>query len=337
MAFDLGTPFVAHRAFPDFSSRKRCDLINQTQFLLGISMAPPIPFGEIDDLGRWITTFSTGSTFPESVDLALAAYEPAVQAFSRLAGESTSSADLLSRIRSPAIASGLRMSLLKIFRRCVCPSCDTEMSKKISKVPTSAIVEAFCETFKGIAQVRQQFTPAVPREQVISLCVLLAENDNRGQSGYMLTGEFFDWFSRQDGFGGLEILGPRGAGRDIELSTLLEGFPAGYPCDLVIRSRDTGIVQAVGFARYDSTRGGSQSDDRTGGNQNKVEKARAYQQRTGRLFRLLFLSDGPGLLHRDTLEESQQLDGQLAGAVRVTTLKLAPSRVTPQWLTGQPE
>ena len=90
-------------------------------------------------------------------------------------------------------------------------------------------------------------------------------------------------------------------------------------------------VVAVGFARYDSTRGGAQSDDRTGGNANKVEKARHYCDERGVDFKIIFLADGPDLLHSDTLSEAKELDDQWNGRVRVVTLKLAPDRITEEW------
>ena len=53
-------------------------------------------------------------------------------------------------------------------------------------------------------------------------------------------------------------------------------FKGSFPCDFVIKRFGDAEVLAVGFARYDSTRGGAQSDDRTGGNANKVEKAKTF-------------------------------------------------------------
>lgn len=94
---------------------------------------------------------------------------------------------------------------------------------------------------------------------------------------------------------------------------------------------------AVGFARYDATRGGAQSDDRTGGNWAKVEKARQFCSKTGRAFRILFLADGPGLSHNDTWKEACDIDGEWNGNVRVATLKLAQMRVTREWLKGETE
>jgi len=163
------------------------------------------------------------------------------------------------------------------------------------------------------------------------LAVLIGEYDNRGQVGYSLTGLFFGWF--EDKFENvLTIEGPRGAGRDVELSTVLQGFVGDYPCDFVIRKAKTKEVLAIGFARYDATRGGAQSDDRTGGNSYKVAKAKEYCARSGDKIRILFLADGPGLAHGDTWKAARDLDGEWDGNVRVTTLKLADAVVTEDWL-----
>jgi hypothetical protein len=300
------------------------------------SMKKPPALSDVEDIASQITAFTNVASFPESLDAAILKYREGVEIFASEVLHSEDSAKLLEKIREH-FGTEVRMTLLKIFRRCVSPVCDTEMTKKVRTIPTSRIVENFGSTFKSIDVLKAQFKLPMDEARVVSLCSLLAESDGRGQSGYALTSQFFDWFNAQECYADLEALGPRGAGRDIELNTLLSDFPLGYPCDLVICDRKTREIQAVGFARYDATRGGSQSDDRTGGNANKVQKALKYQQETGKSFRLIFLSDGPGLLHRDTLEESMQLDGQMDGAVRVTTLKLAPSRLTPAWLKGLPE
>ena len=164
-----------------------------------------------------------------------------------------------------------------------------------------------------------------------ALAALIGEYDTRGQVGYILTDMFFDWFEKtfQSEF---SIEGPRGAGRDIELSSVFPSFTDSYPCDFIIRRAIDQKVVCVGFARYDSTRGGAQSDDRTGGNANKVEKAKNFFSQQGIGFNLLFLSDGPGLAHKDTWEEACILDGRWDGRVRVSTLKTAAKRVTKSWL-----
>jgi hypothetical protein len=279
-----------------------------------------------------ITPIPSGQTFPESLHSALEVYRDDIRLFAALTQEASSSANLLERIRTPgAYSADTRMSLLKLFRRCVSLICDTENTKKIFKVSTLDIVSSYGHTFKPIKVLQEQFF-SMSEDLLSALAALLAENDNRGQSGYALTGLFFDWF--ESGLGKTHsIKGPRGAGRDIELSTLFPTYSGNFPCDFVIIDRKDDRVVAVGFARYDSTRGGSQSDDRTGGNTNKVDKARAFQHVANKFFRIIFLADGPGLTHRDTWQEACVLDGAWNDTVRVVTLKLAAARITREWLS----
>ncbi len=293
--------------------------MNETSFLRSIA-----------DVRRIVTPIDTTIRFPEVLDLLIDKYGNSIDLFCQLIIDSSSSEDLLRKIRSPDRDSNERMALLKMYRRCVAPVLDTETTKKIKKINSETLIEDYGHTFKPISKLNRQFS-ALPKEYKYALAALVGEYDTRGQLGYELTGIFFDWFEQKFA-GRYTIEGPRGAGRDIELSELYPAFQGSYPCDFVVRRCTDTEVLAVGFARYDSTRGGAQSDDRTGGNANKVEKAKAFDTITPTHLKLIFLSDGPGLLHRDTWEEACALDGQWNGRVRVITLKLAAKRVSPEWL-----
>jgi len=288
---------------------------------------------KIDVPSSIITPIDSAVRFPEILESSYAKYKGDIETFCDMIAKAKDSGDLLHSIRSPKVPADTRMSLLKMFRRCVAPVLDTEMSKKITKVSTEELVNSYGATFKPIEKLRAQFD-GLRDGDFETLAALIGEYDTRGQSGYALTEQFFDWFEAEFS-GEFTIEGPRRAGRDVELSSVFTDFVGGYPCDFVIRSGD--VVQAVGFARYDATRGGAQSDDRTGGNWAKVEKARQFCQKTNRSFRIIFLADGPGLGHRDTWEEACNIDGEWNGNVRVTTLKLAKVRVTREWLKGEPE
>lgn len=284
----------------------------------------------ISDVSKIITPIDSTIRFPEVLDILLTKYDDAIDVFCQLIIESDSSADILRKIRSPKRDADERMALLKMYRRCVSPVLDTETTKKIKKISNETLIETYGETFKPISKLKQQFS-TLPKEYRYALAALVGEYDMRGQLGYQLTGTFFDWFETY--FQGRYVIeGPRGAGPDIELSTIYPRFEGSYPCDFVVRRCSGNEVLAVGFARYDSTRGGAQSDDRTGGNSNKVEKLKAFDQLTQTRLKLIFLSDGPGLMHGDTWEEACTLDGQWDGRVRVITLKLAAQRITPKWL-----
>ena len=284
----------------------------------------------ISDVSMIITPIDGTIRFPEILETLIEKYSPAIDTFCDIIRTSNSSEEVLREIRKASRDKDERMALLKMYRRCVSPVLDTEASKKIKKVTTDSLIQAYGTTFKPITTLKSQFEDLSP-EARFALAALVGEYDTRGQSGYELTGMFFDWFDEHfvDSY---RIEGPRGAGRDIELSSIYPSFKGSFPCDFVVRRTADDEVVAIGFARYDSTRGGAQSDDRTGGNANKVEKAKAFDKATPTKLKIIFLSDGPGLMHGDTWEESCQLDGQWDGRVRVTTLKLAPRRITPEWL-----
>lgn len=253
-----------------------------------------------------VTAIASSPTFPEFVEGRFNRYVQYLDLFGDLIRSSNSSADLLDKIRNPLVhKADVRMSLLKLFRRCVSTVIDTEKSKKL-KIPTSDFVNYYGHTFKDINILKRQFTN-MPDKEKYALTSLIGEYDDRGHQGYILTDLFFSWF--EDRFSRrLTIEGPRGAGRDIQLSSIFTDFNSDYPCDFVIRDFISQEVLAIGFARYDSTRGGSQSDDRTGGNNDKVMQAAEFNRTNRSNFKILFLSDGPGLTHRDTWEEACILD-----------------------------
>lgn len=292
----------------------------------------PSFLANISDPHAVITPIESGLRFPEIMSVMRAKYEGSIREFAQLVITSASSAELLERIRNPQIPGNRRMSLLKLFRRCVAGVLDTEMTKKITTVSTRSLVENYGSTFKPISKLKKQFRN-LDDVFISVLAVAIGEYDNRGQQGYVLTGQFFDWFEAKFA-GKLIIEGPRGAGRDVELCSVIPAFPGSCPCDFVIRDNSNLSVIAVGFARYDSTRGGAQSDDRTGGNSAKVYMIRDYCVPPILPLRIVFLAEGPGLAHRDTWSEAVKLDGSWNDNVRVTTLKLAERRITLKWLRG---
>ena len=296
------------------------------------SFVPDKFLKQIDDPTTIITAIDVAVRFPEILEACRIKYSGDIATFKNLVAHARSSDDLLDSIRSRTHSAERRMALLKIFRRAVSPVIDTEMAKKIKKVSTVSLISAFGHTFKPITVLKSQFSN-LTADQEAALAALIGEYDTRGQLGYLLTSEFFQWFEShfRDVF---TIEGPRGAGRDIELSTLFAAFEGNYPCDFIVRSACDNVLRAIGFARYDSTRGGAQSDDRTGGNSDKVSKAREFSKLSGEKFRIIFLADGPGLGHRDTWAEAVRLDGSYDGNVRVCTLKTAGQRITADWLLG---
>ena len=115
-------------------------------------------FCGIKDPNEVITPITTGITFPDSADVALNLYSTDIDLFSKIITRSDSAAEVLKQIRTPGKYDGdTRMSLLKLFRRCVSLVCDTENTKKIKKVPTEVIVENYGHTFKSIDDLKKQY------------------------------------------------------------------------------------------------------------------------------------------------------------------------------------
>lgn len=276
-----------------------------------------------------ITTYiDSAALFPAMLADRVSKYRPHIDAFAALVRSSDSSDELLRAIRAVP-NSQQRMALLKIFRRAVSVVSDTERTKKVRTISTDDLVRQFGPSFKKIDILRSEFS-SLGEEHVYALAALLGEYDDRGSLGYLLVQDFFSWFKVK--FRNLEIEGSESAGRDKQLSTFYKKAKGEFPFDFLIKEPGAALPLVVGFARYDSTRGGAQSDDRTQGNVAKVAKVRELAFEFGTRVKLLFLSDGPGLAHGDTWRAACELDGSWGDNVRVITLKIAARRLTLDWL-----
>ena len=147
----------------------------------------------ISDVGKIISPIDSTIRFPEIADILFDKYGGAIDTFCQLITDSSSSSDVLRKIRTPSRDPQERMALLKMYRRCVSPVLDTETTKKIRKVNSEALIETYGHTFKPITKLHRQFSK-LPREYKFALAALVGEYDTRGQLGYQLTNLFFDWF-----------------------------------------------------------------------------------------------------------------------------------------------
>ena len=107
------------------------------------------------------------------------------------------------------------------------------------------------------------------------------------------------------------------------------------PVDFVIYSEDKRQVLAIGLARYDGDRGGSQEDDRTGGYRDAAREILSYAEAHGQPTKVIFLNDGPGLLLGSMWRDYAQLEASWSGKVMITTLRMVPYRITLEWLTAK--
>ncbi|MFB6107762.1 MAG: hypothetical protein ABEJ82_02830 [Haloplanus sp.] len=91
----------------------------------------------------------------------------------------------------------------------------------------------------------------------------------------------------------------------------------------------------VGFARYDSDRGGAQEDDRTGGNANTVTRITEYSEENDLDLKILFVNDGPGLLLGSMWDDYARIE-ESAENVKVCTLEMLDGRISEDWVLSDP-
>ncbi|MBS3026439.1 MAG: hypothetical protein HCA25_04905 [Dolichospermum sp. DET50] len=272
---------------------------------------------------NWITIFDS-PFYPDSLDEAKIIYENVLLRFTEVVEQAKNSANLLEIITKEP--DPLRIQLLRVFRRYVSPDTSVEMTKKKSKIPD--IIKDFGYRFRPIEQVKQNLqSRPIPDE---TLMAILLEQSTRGQKGYDLTESFFLWFNKVFNKDYL-IRGPVRAGRDVMLNEVLDNWQYKTPADMLI-SRLDGTPLVVGFARYDSDRGGSQEDDRTGGNRDKITEILGYAKTYNLPLKVLMLNDGPGLLLGSMWNDYANLEQYGQGRVMVCTLKMLEERFTQSWL-----
>ena len=148
------------------------------------------------------------------------------------------------------------------------------------------------------------------------------------QKGYDLTERMFELLRLK--FPNYKLEGPERAGRDILLGEIFPDYPKpNRPADFVIKK--DGVILAVGFARYDSDRGGAQEDDRTGGyhqaSRELLEYALGKELRT----KVIFVNDGPGLLLGSMWDDYSYLE-EVSDDILVVTLRMIVDRITEDWL-----
>lgn len=289
-------------------------------------MQPKIPFSHLQrDPYPWITIYEA-AFYPDKLDAAIVRYEPILERFAELIEGADSSVDLLRTIMDePRI---LRGDLLKLFARYVSPTTKTELLKKKSN--TEVVIRNLGGTFRPLDTVKTKLNSRPVIDEAI--IAILDEHSNRGKSGYRLTEDFFRWFEAEFSDMGWSIEGPRAAGRDINLPEILDGFEKRMPVDFAIRD-PSGMLRIIGFARYDTDRGGSQEDDRISGNVDKLTEIRAFNRSRDLPIKILFLNDGLGLTLGSMWRDYASIETAGKGEALVSTLKMAQAgRVSLAWL-----
>jgi hypothetical protein len=175
------------------------------------------------------------------------------------------------------------------------------------------ICDEFGKSFRPIVEVQKAFfSRPMPDE---ALCAILWEYKDRGQKGYDYVFE-----------------GPERAGRDILLGEVFPEYPKpNRPADFVIKKND--VILAVGFARYDSDRGGAQEDDRTGGYHFASDELLVYAKGKELRTKVIFVNDGPGLLLGSMWNDYSYLE-EVSDDIIVVTLRMITERITEEWLNS---
>lgn len=270
----------------------------------------------------WITLMS-GDYYPDIISHATELYTPVLILFGKVLKSSESSESLfLSICDTPN--TWMRTQLLRVFRKYVSPETPVEMLKR--KTKASEICKQFGDGFRPIHQVQLAFESRPIGDEV--LCALLWEYKDRGKKGYDLTERFF--IIVRNLFPNLEILGPERAGKDILMKNLFNDYPnPERPIDFAIRHQEN--ILAIGLARYDSDRGGSQEDDRTGGYLNCANEFFNYANQANCSTKMVFINDGPGLLLGSMWDDYAKLENSWENKILVLTLRMINERLTQDW------
>ena len=276
---------------------------------------------------KWITIFDS-EFYPDTLSAARAYFEPIVARFGVLLATADGADALLRTIQQEP--KERRVQLLRVFRRYISPDTSVEMLKRIRK--TDEVITEFGDRFRDVETTRQEFAARPAPDE--TLMALLYEHLDRGQKGYDLTEAFFLWFEANFAADGWTIEGPRGAGRDIELQSVWPGYSKPTPVDFILRD-PSNELRVVGFARYDSDRGGAQEDDRIGGNERRLREILGHAKLESRTMRVLFVNDGPGLVLGSMWRDYASVESGGTGDALVTTLKMAyAGRLSANWMAG---
>jgi len=275
-----------------------------------------------NDGANWIT-LATGEFYPDILVDACLLYRPVLEIFGQLLKTSESSQRLFiqtTEVKHP----WMRIQLSRVFRKYVSPNTPVEMLKKKSNA--SWICEEFGKGFRPIVEVQKAFlSRPMPDE---ALCALLWEYKDRGQKGYDMTERMFEQLRLK--FPDFVLEGPERAGRDILLGEVFPDYPKpDRPADFVIKK--DGVILAVGFARYDSDRGGAQEDDRTGGYHNASSELLDYVKGKKLRTKVIFVNDGPGLLLGSMWNDYSYLE-EVSNDIIVVTLRMIEDRINEEWL-----
>ena len=274
--------------------------------------------------GEWIT-LASGEFYPDILEQACELYKPVLTLFGQFVASSGSSRLLFMRINEVE-EQWMRIQLCRVFRKYVSPMLPVEMLKK--KSLAAAICDQYEKDFRQVHEVQRWFsTRPLPDE---ALCAILWEYKDRGKKGYDLTESFFNEFVHR--LKGFDIIGPKRGGKDLLLHQHLPGYPnKARPVDFIILQKKPKKLIAIGFAHYDSDRGGSQEDSRTGEYVNAAKEISSYLGGNMTGVKIIFLNDGPGLLLGSMWNDYARIEA-INDHIMVLTMRMMKERLTKDWL-----
>lgn len=288
-------------------------------------MPTDISFRDYRQGGEVWLTLANGEYYPDILIDACNLYTPVLVEFGIVLRGAHSSQDFYRQIMATR-EQWMRTQLCRVFKKYVSPQTPVEMLKR--KQQTEVTIQQFGANFRPISEVQSQFSTRPISDEV--MCALLWEYKDRGKKGYDLTERLFELLKSQHP--DIEIVGPQRAGKDVLLGSVFENYPkADRPVDFILKRDDE--ILAVGLARYDSDRGGSQEDDRTGQYREVAHEVISYANSVGLdKMKVIFINDGPGLLLGTMWNDYSYLEESWGGRVKVATLRMVPERLSIDWL-----
>ncbi|RMX11600.1 bstEII [Allofranklinella schreckenbergeri] len=280
-----------------------------------------------EEADAWIT-LAGGEYYPDILPDACRLYEPVLIEFGSLLKASHSSINFFGSIMETR-SQWMRTQLCRVFKKYVSPQTPVEMLKR--KSDAAKICAQFGGSFRNIVEVQQKFASRPMPDE--ALCAVLWEYKDRGKKGYDLTERLFDLLRNQHPK--LRVAGPERAGKDVLLGSVFKDYPKpDRPVDFVIYDKEK--VLAIGLARYDSDRGGSQEDDRTGQYREVAQEIIGYADSHGmQHIKVIYVNDGPGLLLGSMWNDYSYIEDQWPNRVKVVTLRMISDRITAEWLGGR--
>ena len=273
---------------------------------------------------QWVMYLNDGF-YPEALSDACQLYGSVMRRFGQLVNGSESSQRLLLSIQDES-PQWLRLQLLRVFRKFVCPVIPFESVRQRSS--GWRLISEHGRSFRDIRDVQAAYESRPQPDE--ALCAVLWENQERGKKALDIKARFFGKF--EDSFPGLTLVAPDFSGDGIRLRHVLPGLKdPDRQVDFLVR--EGANMRLLGWARYERDVNEPADEPALEDMLRGVSDMRQYcDDRSWDALRALVVVDGPGLLSERTWQRYADLEGHWQGRLVVTTLRMFEERVTPHWL-----